>query len=121
MWQRVIDRLERSLKDVSPQIARRVTIVASVAVVVIFTASLAHARASPDAQLVLVKNDINGDLAATPNPRRQTTDDSISDNEDAIFSAPLPAPMYHDRYRFYHRYDLYRAPSRAEPLDDGID
>jgi hypothetical protein len=120
VWQRVIGRLERTLKQVSPQTAWRASLVASVALVVIFTASLAHAKAAPDAKLILVKNDSNGDLATTPKSRR-TTEDSITDNEDAIFSAPLSAPMYHDRYRFYHRYDLYRAPSRAEPLDDGID
>jgi hypothetical protein len=45
--------------------------------------------------------------------------DSITEADAAIVSTPLPAPYYHDRYRFYHRYDL--APrSRFNPLDDGV-
>lgn len=88
---------------------------AAVMLIALFTVSLA--LADPHA--------VGAQVLATPNYASAIAEDdallseSIAEADTAIVSTPLPAPNYHDRYRFYHRYDL--APrSRFNPLDDGI-
>lgn len=91
-------------------------------IIIIFAASLAQASPARDGGLVvLTKSDVSGTINPAPPPRHAAAKDSVSENEQDVLSAPLPAPMYHDRYDFYHRYDHYRLPSRLGPLDDGID
>jgi hypothetical protein len=91
-------------------------------IIIIFAASLAQASPAPDGSLiVLAKSDISGVIDPAPPPHHAIARDSVSENEQDVLSAPLPPPMYHDRYDFYHRYDHYRLPSRLGPLDDGID
>jgi hypothetical protein len=90
-------------------------------VVIFFMASLVQASpAWDDSPVVLARSDVSGAIDPPP-PSRHATGDSVSENEQDVRSAPLPAPMYHDRYDFYHRYDHYRLPSRFGTLDDGID
>jgi hypothetical protein len=98
---------------------------AAVMVITIFTVSLAIASPAmalpvPDQASAMAER---GNLAGAITPvatRTRATGDSATDTEAAIFSAPLPAPHYHDRYRFYHRYDFYSPPPRPSPLDDGL-
>ncbi len=103
----------------------------AVILIAIFTVSLAVAEpgvAEPNAVepqftgsirvLAARGNDVV--TLGTPNTDGSLANDSISDDEAAILSAPLAAPHYHDRYRFYHRYDLYSPRSRFNPLDDGV-
>jgi len=89
-------------------------------VITIFTVSLALALPVPDNAVATAER---GNLAGAITPiatKKRVTSDSITDTEAAIFSAPLPAPHYHDRYRFYHRYDSYSPPPRLLPVDDGM-
>jgi hypothetical protein len=60
----------------------------------------------------------------TPNPFDEgggvATDGGLATDavEDApIVSRPLQPPLYHDRYRFYHRYD-HALRSQFNPIDD---
>ena len=116
MWPR-LQKIEEFSPSQSPSLWLPA---AACMVIIIFAASLAQARPTDDL-LVLAKSDVSGDVGPLQTPRRLVTDDSVSENEEQVLSAPLPAPMYHDRYRFYHRYDNYRAPLRFGPLDDGLD
>jgi hypothetical protein len=42
--------------------------------------------------------------------------DAIPPDDAAILSQPLSPPSYHDRYRFYHRYD-HELRARFNPID----
>jgi hypothetical protein len=93
---------------------------AAVMVITIFTVSLALALPVPDSAGAMADR---GNLAGAITPvatKRRVTSDSATETEAAIFSAPLPAPHYHDRYRFYHRYDSFSPIRRLSPLDDGL-
>jgi len=93
---------------------------AAVTVITLFAVSLAMALPAPDGASATVERvSLAGAITPVANKRRVTSD-SVTDTEAAIFSAPLPAPLYHDRYRFYHRYDIYSPPSRLSPPDDGV-
>jgi hypothetical protein len=103
---------------------------AAVMLIAIFTVSLALAEPHSDSvrvtgnqalgnQVLAVRGDIAPTIDSLTNGR-PLADDSVSDAEAAIFSAPLSAPHYHDRYRFYHRYDLNSPRSRFNSPDDGI-
>jgi hypothetical protein len=95
---------------------------AAVVLITLFAMSLAVAepRLSGDLRVLAARGT---DDAGTPDTLKTVgslANDSIGDNDTAILSAPLAAPHYHDRYRFYHRYDLYSPRSRFSPLDDGV-
>jgi len=89
---------------------------AAVILIALFTVSLALADPHADGAQVLASQGYATAIAEDDASLGET----IIEADAAIVSTPLPAPYYHDRYRFYHRYDL--APrSRFNPLDDGID
>jgi len=90
-------------------------VVAAAALIALFTVSLALADPHADGAQVPVSQSYATAIAEDD----ALVSDSITEADAAIVSTPLPAPNYHDRYRFYHRYDL--APrSRFNPLDDGV-
>jgi hypothetical protein len=90
---------------------------AAVVLITLFAVSLAVAAPLDDSRLILARGDVTGTI---PNTGIKTlTDDSsernsITEAEADIFTMPLPAPHYHDRYRFYHRYD-FDLRSRLNP------
>jgi hypothetical protein len=103
---------------------------AAVMLITIFTVSLALAEPHTDSlritgnqalgnQMLAVRGDDIPAIDGLTNGR-PLADDSLSDAEAGIFSMPLAAPHYHDRYRFYHRYDLNSPRSRFNASDDGI-
>jgi len=86
----------------------------AVMLIALFTVSLALAEPHSEGAQVLVSPSYASAIAEDD----ALLSDTITE-ADTIISTPLPAPYYHDRYRFYHRYDL--APrSRFNPLDDGV-
>jgi hypothetical protein len=88
---------------------------AAVMLIALFTVSLALADPHADGAQVLASQGYATAIAEDDALLSET----ITEADTAIVSTPLPAPNYHDRYRFYHRYDL--APrSRFNPLDDGM-
>src|SRR5690348_13678885 len=88
---------------------------AAVMLIALFTVSLALAEPHSAGAQVLVAPNYASAIAEDD----ALLSESIAEADTAIVATPLPAPYYHDRYRFYHRYDL--APrSRFNPLDDGI-
>jgi hypothetical protein len=103
---------------------------AAVMLIAIFTVSLALAEPHSESlrlsgnqvlgnQVLAVRGDDVATIDGLTNGR-PLADDSLTDEEAAIFSAPSTAPHDHDRYRFYHRYDLNSPRSRFNSPDDGI-
>lgn len=80
---------------------------AAVALIALFTVSLAMA----EPQVLAARGDA-ATMRAAQAPSAVVSD-AISDNEAALFRSPLSPPHYHDRYRFYHRYDRYKARLRS--------
>ena len=88
---------------------------AAVMLIALFTVSLALAEPHSEGTRALASPSYASAIAEDD----ALLSDTITEADTAIVSTPLPAPYYHDRYRFYHRYDL--APrSRFNPLDDGV-
>jgi hypothetical protein len=87
---------------------------AAVMLIVLFTVTLAMAEPR-DAPVVAS----HGAITANPLERGGGLASDAQTDEDAeILSRPLHPPRYHDRYRFYHRYD-HGLHSRFNPIDDG--
>jgi hypothetical protein len=93
---------------------------AAVALIALFTVSLALAEPQGDSRQIMAARSDSTATIATADDGRMVTNDAITENEAALFSSPLPWPQYHDRYRFYHRYDRYKGRSRLNTFDDGV-
>ena len=90
---------------------------AAVMLIAIFTVSLALAEPHDETALIASHDE----LSESPFDRgRGLASDAIVGTESAILSRPLQPPFYHDRYRFYHRYD-HGLRSRFNTIDDGVE
>jgi hypothetical protein len=86
-------------------------------VMTLFTVSLAMAEPADDLRNapMVASHD---DLAATPHSGEAgLATDAITPEDTPILTRPLPPPNYHDRFRFYHRYD-YALRARFNPIDE---
>lgn len=100
--------------------------VAAGLLIALFAVSLAMAepvnRAQPSLGAsgpVVAAQDMR-DIALPGTPFGQETglaSDAATPDDTAILSRPLSPPNYHDRFRFYHRYD-HDLRARFNPIDD---
>jgi hypothetical protein len=92
---------------------------AAVMLIVLFAVSLAVAAPlDEDSDIQWVRGDATAivpNIGTKPLDSAETDDSSSTEAEAGIFTMPLPAPHYHDRYRFYHRYD-FDLRSRLTPV-----
>jgi hypothetical protein len=90
---------------------------AAIMLIALFTVSLA--RAEPQSGFAVLAAHDDADLADNPLDQAQAfQSDAFPAGEAVIVTRPLQPPLYHDRYRFYHRYDQTQR-SRFNPIDDG--
>lgn len=90
---------------------------AAVMLITLFAMSLAVAAPleTEDGQILLARGDATGSVPNTDiKPLATDEANGTTEAEADIFTMPLPAPHYHDRYRFYHRYD-FDLRSRINP------
>jgi hypothetical protein len=88
---------------------------AAVLLIMLFTVSLAMAEPQYDAFMLAAHDETTENLMVQGRPLET---DAFPGGEPVILSRPLQPPFYHDRYRFYHRYDHARR-SHFNPIDDG--
>jgi hypothetical protein len=87
---------------------------AAVVLITLFTVSLALAEPQ---RMLAARDDVSAAFETEDNAA--ILNDAVTGDETAILRAPVSPPHYHDRYRFYHRYDRYRARLHAGPSGAG--